>query len=126
MESPTGKMQREPSTTMRTPPIPPQTLESNSGPRPLASVPIGNPSFPVNSPTTAQPPSPALGQQPQGPLPQQQGPLPPPAVSPDQILDHAPRKARVIRLDANVVAYFGDMLLGLRSAIAPAPPRKKG
>jgi hypothetical protein len=109
-------MQREPSTTMRTPPIPPQTVVSNSGPRPLASVPIGNPSSPVNSPTTAQPPSPALG------LAQQ----PPPAVSPDQILDHAPRKARVIRLDANVVAYFGDMLLGLRSAIAPAPPRKKG
>ena len=120
-------MQREPSTTMKTPPIPHQTVVSNSGPRPLASVPIGNPSSPVNSPTTAQPPSPALAQQPQAlPQAQPQPFLQPPAVSPDQILDHAPRKARVIRLDANVVAYFGDMLLGLRSAIAPAPPRKKG
>jgi hypothetical protein len=114
-------MQREPSTTMKTPPIPHQTVVSNSGPRPLASVPIGNPSSPVNSPTTVQQPSPALGQRPQA-LPQAQ----PPAVSPDQILDYAPRKARVIRLEANVVAYFGDMLLGLRSAIAPAPPRKRG
>ena len=34
--------------------------------------------------------------------------------SPDQILDYAPRHPRPLRLDANVVAYFGDMIQNLR------------
>lgn len=50
-------------------------------------------------------------------------PLAPPAISPDQILDYAPRKARFLRLDANVLAYFGDFFHTLRhSAKAAGEP----
>ena len=56
----------------------------------------------------------------------------PPAVSPDQILDHAPRKARVLRVDANTIAYFGDMFhsfkVALRDSISVGPgnPARRG
>jgi hypothetical protein len=43
-------------------------------------------------------------------------PSEPPAISPDQILEHAPRKARILRVDANVLAYFGDMFHAVRHA----------
>jgi hypothetical protein len=39
----------------------------------------------------------------------------PPAVSPDQILDYAPRGSRILRIDANIVAYFGDLFQSFRS-----------
>ena len=46
----------------------------------------------------------------------------PPAISPDQILDHAPRKARILRVDANAIAYFGDLFhawkVALRQSVA--------
>lgn len=93
----------------------------------MASVPIGNNSSPAPSPPTVQPLAPALavvqpvvgtqGLQERPALSQPQGPLPP-AISPDQILDYAPRKARVLRVDANVVAYFGDMLHSLRGSLS--------
>lgn len=56
--------------------------------------------------------------------------MPPPAVSPDQILDHAPKvKARIVKVDANVAAYFGDLFFGLRKGLkdsvgGPAVPSK--
>lgn len=43
--------------------------------------------------------------------------MPPPAVSPDQILDYAPRGSRVVQMDANVVAYFGDLFQAFRSSL---------
>ena len=57
--------------------------------------------------------------------------MPPPAVSPDQILDYAPRGSRIVRVDANVVAYFGDLFQALRVAVAGAKgkgqdPKQKG
>lgn len=89
----------------------------------MASVPIGNNSSPAPSIPTAQQPAPVPAvvgtEQPQGPLPPRET-LPlsqPPAISPDQILDYAPRKARIVRVDANVVAYFGDMLHSLSSRL---------
>ena len=56
--------------------------------------------------------------------------MPPPPVSPDQILDYAPRnKARIVEVDANVAAYFGDLFRdmreGLKSAAAEAAAAKK-
>ena len=33
----------------------------------------------------------------------------PPPITPEAILDAAPKKTRVLRLDANVIAYFGDL-----------------
>lgn len=54
--------------------------------------------------------------------------MPPPAISPDQILDGAPRKARVVHVDANVVAYFGDLFhafrVGLKGAAAAPKPKR--
>ncbi len=41
----------------------------------------------------------------------------PPAISPDQILDHAPRKARILRVDANAIAYFGDLFHSFKVAM---------
>jgi hypothetical protein len=47
--------------------------------------------------------------------------MPPPAVSPDQILDYAPRGSRIVRVDSNVVAYFGDLFQAFRTAVASRP-----
>jgi hypothetical protein len=57
--------------------------------------------------------------------------MPPPPISPDQILDYAPRnKARIVEVDANVAAYFGDLFKemreGLKGAAAGAPVKKTG
>lgn len=45
----------------------------------------------------------------------------PPGVSmpsPDQILEAAPKKAREVRVEANVIAYFGDLLMAWKRAVA--------
>lgn len=59
--------------------------------------------------------------------------MPPPAISPDQILDYAPRGARVVSMDANVIAYFGDLFQAFRSSLrdleatsGAGPVSKKG
>lgn len=56
--------------------------------------------------------------------------MPPPAISPDQIRDYAPRGVRPLRIDANVVAYFGDLFAqfrqGLAAAAATSTARKGG
>jgi hypothetical protein len=45
----------------------------------------------------------------------------PPAISPDQILAYAPKvKARVVKIDANVAAYFGDMFYAMKKSIGSA------
>jgi hypothetical protein len=36
--------------------------------------------------------------------------------SPDQILDLAPTKTREVRIEANVIAYFGDLLMAWKRA----------
>jgi hypothetical protein len=82
----------------------------------MASVPIGNPSSPAPLTPIAQPHSPASAQQ-QG----AQERLPP-AISPDQILDYAPRKARVVRVDANTIAYFGDLFHAMRQSLFIGAP----
>jgi hypothetical protein len=44
--------------------------------------------------------------------------MPPPPISPDQILEYAPRqKARIVQVDANVAAYFGDLFRDLRTGL---------
>lgn len=43
--------------------------------------------------------------------------------SPDQILDQAPKKTKEVRVEANVVAYFGDLLLAWKAAIAAISKR---
>ncbi len=47
--------------------------------------------------------------------------MPPPAVSPDQILDYAPRTHRIVRVEANVAAYFADLFAALRKTLSDAP-----
>lgn len=46
--------------------------------------------------------------------------MPPPAVSPDQILDYAPRTHRIVRVEANVAAYFADMFAAIRHTLTAA------
>jgi hypothetical protein len=40
------------------------------------------------------------------------------SVDPEEILSNAPKVSRAIRLDANVVAAFGDLFTELRRSIA--------
>ena len=52
----------------------------------------------------------------------------PPGISmpsPQQILDDAPKKTKEVRVEANVVAYFGDLLLAWKRAVAAAAAHKK-
>lgn len=44
--------------------------------------------------------------------------------SPEQILEDAPKKTREVRVEANVVAYFGDLLMAWKRAIAATPKAK--
>jgi len=44
--------------------------------------------------------------------------MPPPPITPETILETAPKKTRKIQVDANVVAYFGDMLHALRKGVS--------
>ena len=37
--------------------------------------------------------------------------------TPEQILDYATLQPRPLLVDANVVAYFGDLLLGMKEAV---------
>jgi hypothetical protein len=52
--------------------------------------------------------------------------MPPPNISPDTILETAPKTNRILKVDANVIAYFGDFFLsverGLRVSAAPLKP----
>jgi hypothetical protein len=38
-------------------------------------------------------------------------------ITPDEILENAPKMPRVIKVEANVIAYFGDMFHALRQSI---------
>jgi len=44
--------------------------------------------------------------------------------SPDQILDAAPKKTREVRVEANVVAYFGDLLMAWKRSVTAAATKK--
>jgi len=45
--------------------------------------------------------------------------------SPEQILEQAPKKIRVIKVEANVVAYFGDLLMAWKRTVAAAAVQPK-
>ncbi len=47
----------------------------------------------------------------------------PSPVSPQEILDNAPSEPRYIRVDACVIAYFGDFLHAFHQGITEAPQR---
>jgi hypothetical protein len=40
--------------------------------------------------------------------------------SPAQILEDAPKTTKEVRVEANVVAYFGDLLMAWKAAVAAA------
>jgi len=40
-----------------------------------------------------------------------------PTSSPEYILEYDPREKRIIKVEANVVAYFGDLFHALRMAL---------
>jgi hypothetical protein len=44
--------------------------------------------------------------------------------SPEQILDAAPKTTKEVRIEANVVAYFGDLLMAWKRAVAAAAKHK--
>jgi hypothetical protein len=46
---------------------------------------------------------------------------PTPLPTAEQIAELAPKVRRPLKLEANVVAYFGDLFLGLRSSLTAAP-----
>jgi hypothetical protein len=43
-----------------------------------------------------------------------------PTSTPEYILEYDPREKRVIKVEANVVAYFGDLFHALRAALTKA------
>lgn len=40
--------------------------------------------------------------------------------SPEQILDTAPKKTKEVLIEANVLAYFGDLLMAWKRTVAAA------
>lgn len=42
----------------------------------------------------------------------------PPPVTSEEILENASKKTRVLRVDANVVGYFGDLLSAMRKGLS--------
>lgn len=53
-----------------------------------------------------------------------------PLPSPDQILEAAPKRTKEVQVEANVVAYFGDLLMAWKraataTATAAAATKKK-
>lgn len=47
----------------------------------------------------------------------------PAAVSPDYILESAPRAARILKVDANVIAYFGDYFHAVQKGLTVNPAK---
>jgi hypothetical protein len=45
----------------------------------------------------------------------------PSAVTPDAILEYSPTASRVLKVDANVIAYFGDYFHAFRQGLIAAP-----
>jgi hypothetical protein len=45
--------------------------------------------------------------------------------TPEQILDAAPKKAKEVRIEANVVAYFGDLLMAWKRSVSGAAAAAK-
>jgi hypothetical protein len=45
--------------------------------------------------------------------------------SPEKILEQAPKKTREVRVEANVLAYFGDLLMAWKRAAAAAAVSRK-
>lgn len=43
-----------------------------------------------------------------------------PTSTPEYILEYNPREKRVVKVEANVVAYFGDLFHALRAALLEA------
>jgi hypothetical protein len=46
--------------------------------------------------------------------------MPPPAVLPETILECAPTESRVLKVDANVIAYFGDYFHAFQTGLRQA------
>ena len=44
--------------------------------------------------------------------------------TPEQILDGAPKKTKEVRIEANVLAYFGDLLMAWKAAVVAAGRNK--
>lgn len=44
--------------------------------------------------------------------------------SPEQILEAAPKITKEVRIEANVVAYFGDLFMAWKRAVAAAAKHK--
>jgi hypothetical protein len=45
----------------------------------------------------------------------------PPPVHPESILDYLPKAPRIIKVDANVIAYFGDFFHAFREGFRKSP-----
>ena len=47
--------------------------------------------------------------------------MPPPPIQPDSILEYVPKAARVLKVDANVIAYFGDLFHAFQEGLRQSP-----
>ena len=47
--------------------------------------------------------------------------MPAPNISPDAILETAPKTNRILKVDANVIAYFGDFFHAFREGFRKSP-----
>jgi hypothetical protein len=45
----------------------------------------------------------------------------PPPIHPDSILEYEPKVSRIIKVDANVIAYFGDFFHAFREGFRKSP-----
>jgi hypothetical protein len=56
--------------------------------------------------------------------------MPAPTISPEAIAETAPKTNRILKVDANVIAYFGDFFLsvqrGLQTTSSPEKSSRKG
>ena len=47
--------------------------------------------------------------------------MPPPPIQPDSILEYVPKADRVLKVDANVIAYFGDLFHAFQEGLRQSP-----
>ena len=45
----------------------------------------------------------------------------PPPIQPESILDYVPKAPRVLKVDANVIAYFGDLFHAFQQGLSASP-----
>jgi len=45
----------------------------------------------------------------------------PPPIQPESILEYVPKASRVLKLEANIIAYFGDLFYAFQQGLSASP-----